>query len=139
MIIVCYHTCWGCKFGQCYDEPTEHPWWDQDDVDYNASENRPAPEGNCACSCGRVEHVNFNEKYYDNDWTFKELDKFLKMKVDAYLKVIEKEPSFQQNCSLLTYLGFSPENYVEWLMNNRINTSLSRAWPKPKYDWSNGL
>lgn len=51
--IVCYSTCWSCKFGNCYDVPTPHPWWDQEDVEYAESVGNPAPEGNCGCRCGK--------------------------------------------------------------------------------------
>jgi hypothetical protein len=52
-IIICYATCWSCKFGECYETPTPHPWWDQDDVEYSEAVGNPAPTGNCACSCGK--------------------------------------------------------------------------------------
>lgn len=51
--IVCYSTCWSCKFGHCYDPPQAHPWWDQEDVEYAEQAGKPAPEGNCACPCAK--------------------------------------------------------------------------------------
>lgn len=56
-MIVCHSTCWGCKFGQCYEPPQPHPWWDQEDVDHAAETSRPAPAGNCACPCSRTERT----------------------------------------------------------------------------------
>lgn len=52
-IIICHTTCWGCKFGQCYETPTPHPWWDSEDAEYNEQAGLPAPTGNCACPCGK--------------------------------------------------------------------------------------
>lgn len=53
-IIVCYSTCWACKFGHCYETPTPHPWWDQEDVEGAEAAGVPVPTGDCACPCGRV-------------------------------------------------------------------------------------
>ena len=51
--IACYATCWACKFDQCYDAPTPHPWWGQEDVEFAVEAGLPVPEGNCACPCGK--------------------------------------------------------------------------------------
>lgn len=48
-IIICYKTCWSCKFGFCNPEP--HPWWDMDDVEHAESMGYDPPEGDCACPC----------------------------------------------------------------------------------------
>lgn len=52
-VIVCFETCWSCKFGECYEPAAEHPWWDAEDVDYAKEAGNPAPTGNCACPCAR--------------------------------------------------------------------------------------
>lgn len=52
-VIVCYSTCWSCKFGHRYDPPQRHPWWDAEDVEAAAAVGSPAPEGDCACPCAR--------------------------------------------------------------------------------------
>lgn len=49
--IVCYAKCWPCQFGQCYDPPKPHPWWDDEDVEHCKATGRKPPEGNCACVC----------------------------------------------------------------------------------------
>jgi hypothetical protein len=49
-IIVCYSTCWSCKFGHHNLEP--HVWWDEDDVwEEHPEYTKPLPEGQCACNC----------------------------------------------------------------------------------------
>jgi hypothetical protein len=53
-VIICYATCWSCKFGDCFKVPTPHPWWDSEDVEGCEEAGIPLPEGDCACSCGRV-------------------------------------------------------------------------------------
>lgn len=53
MYIVCYRTCWGCKFDMHADGP--HPWWDHDDVEYAEEAGKPLPEGDCACYCNEKE------------------------------------------------------------------------------------
>lgn len=52
-VIVCYSRCWACQFGDHYDPPTPHPWWDEDDVAHAAETGQEPPTGNCGCSCGR--------------------------------------------------------------------------------------
>ncbi|PAX84688.1 hypothetical protein CLM85_06385 [Streptomyces albidoflavus] len=54
-VIICYATCWGCKFGNCYDPPQQHPWWDGDDVDAAEAAGDAPPEGDCACPCAHPE------------------------------------------------------------------------------------
>ncbi|MGW4075934.1 hypothetical protein ACWELB_20890 [Streptomyces asiaticus] len=51
--IVCYATCWFCKFGQCYEPSAPHPWWDSEDVEHAEAVGQPAPAGNCTCPCAR--------------------------------------------------------------------------------------
>ena len=52
-VIICYSRCWACQFGQCFDPPQAHPWWDRDDVEHAEATGQPAPEGDCACSCAK--------------------------------------------------------------------------------------
>jgi hypothetical protein len=51
-LIVCYVTCWGCKFDDHNLEP--HPWWGPDDVENAELLGRPAPSGDCTCNCLEV-------------------------------------------------------------------------------------
>jgi hypothetical protein len=52
----CVHQgerCWPCQTGQCYDQPTEHVWWDSDDVEHARNTGQPDPAGLCGCAfCG---------------------------------------------------------------------------------------
>lgn len=48
-IVICYATCWSCKFGHCNPEP--HVWWDGEDQEYNPDSCKPLPEGKCGCNC----------------------------------------------------------------------------------------
>jgi len=48
-VIICYVTCWSCKFGFCNPDP--HPWWGPDDVEHNEAMGYGPPEGNCTCPC----------------------------------------------------------------------------------------
>lgn len=49
-VIVCYSTCWGCKFGQHNLEP--HVWWSSEDQECgNTAACKPLPEGRCGCNC----------------------------------------------------------------------------------------
>lgn len=55
-VIVCSATCWSCKFGSCYDEPTPHTYADADDIDVTPrlaamSPDELAVEAPCACVC----------------------------------------------------------------------------------------
>ena len=54
-VIICYAQCEPCQWGQCYDEPTPHPWAGPDDVEHARNTGQPEPTGNCACSCARTE------------------------------------------------------------------------------------
>jgi hypothetical protein len=54
---LCIHggatRCWPCQTMGCYDEPTLHVWWDQDDVKHAAATGQSAPTGWCGCAfCG---------------------------------------------------------------------------------------
>lgn len=53
---VCSHEgtrCWPCMTNGCYDEPTQHPWADYDDVEHAAKTGQPEPSGDCGCYfCG---------------------------------------------------------------------------------------
>lgn len=53
-IIICYATCWPCKFDQCYEPPQPHPWRSSEDVEHAEATGQPAPEGDCACPCARA-------------------------------------------------------------------------------------
>jgi hypothetical protein len=56
--IVCYETCWACKFDNCYDEPTWHTWADQDDIEYALDQGHTDPSTQrCACDCAKAEPV----------------------------------------------------------------------------------
>jgi hypothetical protein len=55
--IVCYSTCWSCKFGQCFEPPQPHPWADSEDIEAAEAARQPAPTGNCACSCANPKVV----------------------------------------------------------------------------------
>ena len=48
-VIVCYVTCWGCKFDDHPEKP--HPWWDMDDVESAEYHGSPHPTGGCNCYC----------------------------------------------------------------------------------------
>ena len=52
-VIVCYSTCWACKFDQHHEPPAPHPWWDSEDVEHAKATGQTEPTGNCACHCGR--------------------------------------------------------------------------------------
>lgn len=52
-VTVCYTRCWGCMFGQCYDPPRQHPWWDVEDVAHAKATGQPEPTGTCACQCAK--------------------------------------------------------------------------------------
>lgn len=48
-----FTRCHACECDGCYDEPTEHPWWDADDVAHARATGHPDPVGLCACvRCG---------------------------------------------------------------------------------------
>ena len=53
-VIICYATCWACKFGDCYDPPKEHSWGDVDDFEWAAAKGYPEP-GICNCPCAHPE------------------------------------------------------------------------------------
>ena len=53
--IICYATCWSCKFGYCYDEPTPHPWFGSEDEEGREEAGLPPLEGDCACLCTRTD------------------------------------------------------------------------------------
>lgn len=66
-VIVCYVTCWSCKFGHHNLEP--HPWWGPDDVEYNEYAGLEPPEGDCTCNCaGAIELEKEQEAYGSEDW-----------------------------------------------------------------------
>lgn len=52
----CVHQgqrCWPCMTDCCFDEPTEHVWWDEDDVEHAQENGLPPPTGPCGCAwCG---------------------------------------------------------------------------------------
>lgn len=56
--IPCVHLgaarCWPCQtLGGCYETPTLHPWFDQDDIDHAAATGQATPTGHCGCAfCG---------------------------------------------------------------------------------------
>lgn len=56
--IPCAHLgaarCWPCMVADnCYETPTLHVWWDQDDIDHAAATGQPPPTGWCGCAfCG---------------------------------------------------------------------------------------
>lgn len=47
--IVCYRTCWSCKFDDHPEKP--HPWYDMDDVDSAEWHGTEPPTGGCNCYC----------------------------------------------------------------------------------------
>jgi hypothetical protein len=60
-MIICYSTCWGCKFGHHNLEP--HVWWDSDDEwEGHPEYTPPLPDGQCGCNCEAVIDL---EKEYD--------------------------------------------------------------------------
>lgn len=50
-VVVCYSTCWACKFGHHFDPPQAHGWADGDEIDYALANGLPEPQGSCACPC----------------------------------------------------------------------------------------
>jgi hypothetical protein len=54
-VIVCYATCWPCKFDRHQEPPKPHPWYGPDDIEDAEATGAPAPTGNCACSCAQPE------------------------------------------------------------------------------------
>lgn len=51
-IVVCYATCWACKFDQCYETPTWHSWADLDDIEWARETGQSDPsDQRCACKC----------------------------------------------------------------------------------------
>jgi hypothetical protein len=52
--IICYATCWACKFGQCYDPPQEHTWVDSEDIEDARAAGDEPPNGRCACPCAQT-------------------------------------------------------------------------------------
>lgn len=58
-LIICYATCWDCKFDHHNPEP--HPWWDADDAEYNEQTGLEPPEGDCACPCAEYLKEDDNE------------------------------------------------------------------------------
>lgn len=50
--VICYATCWSCKFGYCYEPPQAHTWGDSDDFEAAKADGRPEP-GLCACPCAQ--------------------------------------------------------------------------------------
>jgi len=57
-VIICYATCWACKFGQCYEPPQAHIWADSEEIEAAQEAGQPAPEGLCACPCAKEEGEN---------------------------------------------------------------------------------
>lgn len=50
--VICYATCWACKFDQCYDPPTWHTWADDEDIEHARKTGQPDPsDTRCACRC----------------------------------------------------------------------------------------
>lgn len=56
-VIICYATCWNCKFDHHQTPPKPHPWYGPDDIEDAAERGIEPPTGNCACSCGRTEEA----------------------------------------------------------------------------------
>lgn len=54
-LVFCPATCWSCKFGECFDPPQRHPWWDADDVDAAKAADAAPPKGDCGCPCAHPE------------------------------------------------------------------------------------
>lgn len=52
----CVHSgerCWPCQTDSCYDRPTDHVWFDDEDIAYAEQNGHPAPTGQCGCAyCG---------------------------------------------------------------------------------------
>lgn len=54
---ICAHggavRCWPCMAGGCYERPTLHVWYDDDDITHAESTGQPPPTGWCGCAfCG---------------------------------------------------------------------------------------
>jgi hypothetical protein len=56
-VTACAHggraRCWPCQTDGCYETPSLHPWWDDEDVEHAAATGQSAPFGWCGCAfCG---------------------------------------------------------------------------------------
>lgn len=51
-LIICYSTCWSCKFDCHFDPPQWHSWADEDDIEYAKTTGQADPSmQKCGCSC----------------------------------------------------------------------------------------
>lgn len=60
---ITFARCWSCQFGDCYDNPTPHPWMDDEDAEAAgiawplSDEDKAKHQCACACSGQAGHHV----------------------------------------------------------------------------------
>lgn len=81
-------------------------------------------------------NVLYDEKYYDNGWTYAELDSYIKYKLAYYWALLEEMPTFKECACTLSYIGLTEDEYYEWEVNDRLHNRVTRVWPKPSWDWT---